>query len=150
MSENATRTILLLNGPNLNLLGTREPEIYGRDTLADVERLAAQTAAEQGLNLEAMQSNHEGVLIDAIHQARLTKAGIIINPGAFTHTSVAIADALSGVSLPVVEVHISNVHQREAFRHHSYVSAVASSIIIGAGVNGYRLAVQQLAHLLGR
>lgn len=141
---------MLLNGPNLNLLGTREPEIYGHDTLADVERLAMQAAAEQQLDLEALQSNHEGVLIDAIHEARLSKGGIIINPGAFTHTSVAIADALSGVSLPVVEVHISNVHQREAFRHHSYVSAVASSIIIGAGVNGYRLAVQQMAHLLSR
>lgn len=150
MTDSAKRTILLLNGPNLNLLGTREPEIYGHDTLADVERLAMQAAAEQQLDLEAFQSNHEGVLIDAIHEARLTKAGIIINPGAFTHTSVAIADALSGVSLPVIEVHISNVHQREAFRHHSYVSAVASSIIIGAGVNGYRLAVQQMAHLLSR
>ncbi|GAA2944440.1 type II 3-dehydroquinate dehydratase [Glutamicibacter bergerei] len=150
MTYSAKRTILLLNGPNLNLLGTREPEIYGHDTLADVERLAMQAAAEQQLDLEALQSNHEGVLIDAIHEARLSKGGIIINPGAFTHTSVAIADALSGVSLPVVEVHISNVHQREAFRHHSYVSAVASSIIIGAGVNGYRLAVQQMAHLLSR
>lgn len=150
MTDSAKRTILLLNGPNLNLLGTREPEIYGHGTLADVERLARQEAAEQQLALEALQSNHEGVLIDAIHEARLTKGGIIINPGAFTHTSVAIADALSGVSLPVVEVHISNVHQREAFRHHSYVSAVASSIIIGAGVNGYRLAVQQMAHLLSR
>ena len=150
MTDSAKRTILLLNGPNLNLLGTREPEIYGHDTLADVERLAMQAAAEQQLDLEAFQSNHEGVLIDAIHEARLTKGGIIINPGAFTHTSVAIADALNGVSLPVVEVHISNVHQREAFRHHSYVSAVASSIIIGAGVNGYRLAVQQMAHLLSR
>lgn len=150
MTYSAKRTILLLNGPNLNLLGTREPEIYGHDTLADVERLAMQAAAEQQLDLEALQSNHEGVLIDAIHEARLSKGGIIINPGAFTHTSVAIADALSGVSLPVVEVHISNVHQRQAFRHHSYVSAVASSIIIGAGVNGYRLAVQQMAHLLSR
>ncbi|PRA11273.1 type II 3-dehydroquinate dehydratase [Arthrobacter sp. MYb211] len=149
MSENASRTILLLNGPNLNLLGTREPEIYGHETLADVEALAQRTAAGYDLTVEAFQSNHEGVLIDAIHEARLTKAGIIINPGAYTHTSVAIADALSGVSLPVIEVHISNVHRREAFRHHSYVSPVAASIIIGAGTNGYRLAVQQLAHILG-
>lgn len=148
MSENATRSILLLNGPNLNLLGTREPEIYGSATLADVERLASQTATEHGLSVVALQSNHEGVLIDAIHEARLTHSAIIINPGAFTHTSVAIADALSAVNLPVVEVHISNVHQREAFRHHSYVSAVATTIIIGAGVNGYRLAVAQLAQLL--
>ncbi len=148
MTENASRTILLLNGPNLNLLGTREPEIYGRDTLADVEQLARETAEELGFELKALQSNHEGVLLDAIHEARGTAAGIVINPGAFTHTSIALADAISGVSLPAIEVHISNVHQREAFRHHSYISPVASSIIIGAGVNGYKLAVQQLAHLI--
>lgn len=148
MSDSAARTILLLNGPNLNLLGTREPQIYGHDTLADVQALAEQTAATLGLKLVAFQSNHEGALIDAIHEARLTKAGIIINPGAYTHTSVAIADALSGVDLPVIEVHISNVHKRESFRHHSYVSPVATSIIIGAGVNGYKLAVEQLAHIL--
>jgi len=148
MTQNATRTILLLNGPNLNLLGTREPQIYGHDTLADVEQLARDTAAANGYELRALQSNHEGVLIDAIHEARGSAAGIIMNPGAFTHTSVAIADAISGVELPLIEVHISNVHQREAFRHHSYVSPVASSIIVGAGVNGYKLAVEQLVHLL--
>ncbi|NAZ17554.1 type II 3-dehydroquinate dehydratase [Glutamicibacter soli] len=150
MTENASRTILLLNGPNLNLLGTREPEIYGRETLADVEALARSTAQSLGFELTAVQSNHEGVLLDAIHEARTTAAGIVINPGAFTHTSVALADAISGVELPAIEVHISNVHKREAFRHHSYISPVASSIIIGAGVNGYRLAVQQMAHLLGK
>lgn len=150
MTENASHTILLLNGPNLNLLGTREPEIYGHDTLADVEQLCRETAASLGFELRAVQSNHEGVLIDAIHEARTTAAGIVMNPGAFTHTSVALADAISGVQLPTIEVHISNVHQREAFRHHSFISPVASSIIVGAGVNGYKLAIQQLAHLLGR
>lgn len=150
MTENASRTILLLNGPNLNLLGTREPEIYGRETLADVEALARSTAQSLGFELTAVQSNHEGVLLDAIHEARTTAAGIVINPGAFTHTSIALADAISGVELPAIEVHISNVHKREAFRHHSYISPVASSIIIGAGVNGYRLAVEQMVHLLGK
>lgn len=150
MTENASRTILLLNGPNLNLLGTREPEIYGRETLADVEALARSTAQSLGFELTAVQSNHEGVLLDAIHEARTTAAGIVINPGAFTHTSIALADAISGVELPAIEVHISNVHKREAFRHHSYISPVASSIIIGAGINGYRLAVEQMAHLLGK
>ncbi|WP_421014100.1 type II 3-dehydroquinate dehydratase [Glutamicibacter creatinolyticus] len=150
MSATEKNTILLVNGPNLNLLGTREPAIYGHDTLADVEALARDTAAAHHLEVKAVQSNHEGVLIDAIHEARTQAAGIVINPGAFTHTSVAIADALAGVDLPVIEVHISNVHQREAFRHHSYVSPVASSIIMGGGINGYRLAVEQLAHLLGR
>lgn len=150
MSATEKNTILLVNGPNLNLLGTREPAIYGHDTLADVQALARDTAAAHHLEVKAVQSNHEGVLIDAIHEAQTQAAGIVINPGAFTHTSVAIADALAGVDLPVIEVHISNVHQREAFRHHSYVSPVASSIIIGGGINGYRLAVEQLAHLLGR
>ncbi|NQD40049.1 type II 3-dehydroquinate dehydratase [Glutamicibacter halophytocola] len=150
MTDTASRTILLLNGPNLNLLGTREPQIYGHDTLADVEQLARDTAAAHGFELRALQSNHEGVLIDAIHEARTSAAGIVMNPGAFTHTSVALADAISGVQLPTIEVHISNVHQREAFRHHSYISPVASSIIVGAGVNGYKLAVEQLAYLLGK
>lgn len=149
MTDLAARTILLLNGPNLNLLGTREPEIYGKETLADVEQLVRDTAAAHDYESYAVQSNHEGVLIDAIHEARTSSAGIIFNPGAFTHTSVALADAISGVELPTIEVHISNVHKREAFRHHSFISPVASSIIIGAGVNGYKLAVLQLAQLLG-
>ena len=149
MTENASNTILLLNGPNLNLLGTREPEIYGHDTLADVEQLARDTAAAYGLEVRAVQSNHEGVLIDAIHEARTTAAGIIMNPGAFTHTSVALADAISGVQLPAIEVHISNVHKREAFRHHSYVSLRADGVIAGFGVQGYALAIRRLAKLIG-
>lgn len=147
MTEATPRTLLVLNGPNLNLLGTREPDIYGHDTLADVEALCREAAAAAGYGIEFLQSNHEGVLIDAIHEARGAIAGIVLNPGALTHTSIAIADALSGVQLPVIEVHISNVHRREEFRHHSFVSAVATSIIVGAGVNGYKLAIEQLAHL---
>ncbi|MEH3132547.1 MAG: type II 3-dehydroquinate dehydratase [Mycolicibacterium neoaurum] len=141
------RQLLLVNGPNLNLLGTRQPEIYGRTTLAQIEQQVSQAAAEHGLQVHAIQSNHEGVLIDAIHAARADCAGIIINPGAYSHTSVAIADALAGVDLPVVEVHLSNIHRREAFRHHSYVSAVAEVVIAGAGPRGYIFAV---AHLAGR
>lgn len=147
MTEATPRTLLVLNGPNLNLLGTREPAIYGHATLADVEGLCREAAAAAGYSVEFLQSNHEGVLIDAIHAARGTVAGIVMNPGALTHTSIAIADALSGVGLPVIEVHISNVHKREEFRHHSFVSAVATSIVIGAGINGYKLAIEQLAHL---
>ncbi|WP_017791840.1 type II 3-dehydroquinate dehydratase [Leucobacter salsicius] len=143
-----TRRILLVNGPNLNLLGTREPEIYGAGTLADVESLVARTAKEFSFETRSVQSNHEGVLIDAIHAAREDCAAIIINPGAFTHTSVAIRDALTGVALPVAEVHISNVHAREPFRHHSYVSDIAECVIVGCGVQGYEFAVRRLAALL--
>ena len=143
-----TRRLLLVNGPNLNLLGTREPEVYGTETLADVERLAAAAAAEHGFEIRAVQSNHEGVLIDAIHEARLDCAGIVINPGGLTHTSVALRDALSAVDLPVAEVHVSNVHRREEFRHHSYVSGIATLVIAGAGINGYRYAIQQLISVL--
>lgn len=143
-----TRRILLVNGPNLNLLGTREPEIYGADTLADVEALVSRTAKEFSLETRSVQSNHEGVLIDAIHAARKDCAAIIINPGAFTHTSVALRDALTGVALPVAEVHISNVHAREPFRHHSYVSDIAECVIVGCGVQGYEFAVRRLAALL--
>lgn len=139
------RRLLLLNGPNLNLLGTRQPEIYGSTTLAQIEQQVAESAAAQGFDVRAVQSNHEGVLIDAIHAARADCAGVIINPGAYSHTSVAIADALTGVQLPVVEVHLSNIHRREAFRHHSYVSAVADVVIAGAGPLGYQFAVQHLA-----
>lgn len=137
--------LLLLNGPNLNLLGTRQPEIYGSTTLAQIEQQVAAVAAEYGLDVRAEQSNHEGALVDAIHAARQDCAGIIINPGAYSHTSVAIADALTGVELPVVEVHLSNIHRREAFRHHSYVSAVAEVVIAGAGPQGYQFAVRHLA-----
>lgn len=150
MSENTSKKILVLNGPNLNLLGTREPGIYGHETLADVQELCAATATDAGYELEFLQSNHEGVLLDAIHNARGAVAGIVFNPGAFTHTSIALADAISGTAARVIEVHISNVHQRESFRHHSYISPVAASIIVGAGVNGYVLAVQQLIHLDNR
>lgn len=145
-----TRRLLLVNGPNLNLLGTREPTVYGSDTLADVERLATETAAAAGWEVRSVQSNHEGVLIDAIHAARSDCAGIVINPGGLTHTSVALRDALSGVDLPVAEVHISNVHRREEFRHHSYVSGIADVVIAGAGINGYAYAVQQLIAVLDR
>jgi 3-dehydroquinate dehydratase-2 len=138
-------SLLLVNGPNLNLLGSREPALYGTATLADVEKLAAETAADFGLELRTVQSNHEGVLIDAIHESRNDCGGVVINPGAFTHTSIAIADALAAVDLPVVEVHVTNIHRRESFRQHSYVSTVAEMVVAGAGVLGYQLAVQYLA-----
>lgn len=141
------RRVLVLNGPNLNLLGTREPGIYGTATLADVEALCRDRAAAHGLEADFLQSNHEGVLVDAIQAARDTAAGIVINAGAYTHTSVAIADAISAVGLPVIEVHLSNVHAREEFRHHSFISPVAAAIIIGAGINGYGYAIDQLAGL---
>lgn len=140
--------LLLVNGPNLNLLGTREPDVYGHDTLADVVQLVAGTASARGFELRAVQSNHEGVLIDAIHAARTDCAGIVINPGGLTHTSVVLRDALSAVALPVAEVHISNVYEREEFRHHSYVADVASVHVIGAGVPGYARATDLLIDLL--
>ena len=143
-----TRRILLVNGPNLNLLGTREPEIYGEETLGDVEALVSRTAADFGLEVRAVQSNHEGALIDAIHEARGDCAAIVINPGALTHTSVALRDALTGVALPVAEVHLSNVHAREEFRHRSYVSGIAQCVIVGCGVQGYEFAVRRLAALI--
>ena len=141
--------LLLLNGPNLNLLGTREPEVYGSMTLADVEALARTTAESVGLELRAVQSNSEGALVDAVQAAREDCAGLVVNAGAYTHTSVALRDALAGVALPFVEVHISNVHAREEFRHHSYLAPLASAVIVGAGVQGYAFAVQRLATLLG-
>lgn len=145
-----TRRILLVNGPNLNLLGTREPELYGEETLADVEALAARVAADFGIEVRAVQSNHEGVLIDAIHEAREDCLGIVINPGAFTHTSVALRDAITGVDLPTVEVHLTNVHARESFRHHSYISPIAAGVIVGCGVQGYEFAVRRVAALIAR
>lgn len=143
-----SRLILVLNGPNLNMLGTREPATYGHETLADVEALCQRSAAEQGLEVEFRQTNHEGQLIDWIHQARGRCAGILINPGAWTHTSVAIRDALVAAELPVIEVHLSNVHKREAFRHHSFVSGVAVGVLCGFGTNGYRMGLTHFAHLL--
>ncbi|MGP6204103.1 type II 3-dehydroquinate dehydratase [Microbacterium sp.] len=142
------RRLLLVNGPNLNLLGTREPEVYGRETLADVERMTTAAAAQRGFAVTAVQSNHEGVLLDAIHQARTTCAGIVINPGGLTHTSVVLRDALAAVALPVAEVHISNVYEREEFRHHSYVADVAAVHVIGEGVAGYARATGLLIDII--
>ena len=138
----AMTQILLLNGPNLNLLGIREPEVYGHDTLADVEALVTRIGAARGVALTCFQTNHEGALIDRIHAARHDgTAHIVINPGGLTHTSVALRDALSGVAIPFFEVHVSNVHRREAFRHHSYLSGIAEGVIVGFGVAGYAMAV---------
>jgi 3-dehydroquinate dehydratase-2 len=141
--------VIVLNGPNLNLLGQREPAVYGSATLADVEALCRATGERLGVAVECLQSNHEGVLIDALHAAgRAVKAGealgVVFNPGAYTHTSVALHDAIKGAEVPVIEVHISNVHAREAFRHHSYVSPAAAGIVIGFGVDGYVLALEGL------
>ncbi|WP_136024906.1 type II 3-dehydroquinate dehydratase [Microbacterium sp. K27] len=143
-----SRRILLVNGPNLNLLGSREPEVYGTATLADVERITIAAAAEHGFEVRAVQSNHEGVLIDAIHAAREDCAAIVINPGGLTHTSVVLRDALTGVSLPFAEVHISDVYAREEFRHRSYLDDVAAVRVVGRGVDGYADAVRQLAALI--
>ena len=142
------KPIYILNGPNLNLLGKRQPEIYGHDTLEDVARTCAALAQDLGHVTELFQSNHEGEIIDTIHRARDLAAGIIINPAAYTHTSVAILDALNAFDGPVLEVHISNVHKRESFRHHSYVSLRADGVIAGFGVQGYELALRRMAVLL--
>jgi len=143
------RLVSFLNGPNLNLLGLREPAIYGHDTLADVVARAEALAADLGLALEAFQTNHEGAMLDRIHQARDNAAGIIINPGAWTHTSIALLDALMAFEGPVLEVHISNIHRREGFRHHSHVSLRADGVIAGFGTEGYLLALRRMATLLG-
>ena len=144
------KTIYVLNGPNLNLLGTREPHIYGRATLADVEKLCRGAAERYGLALVFHQSNHEGQIIDWINQARSDKAaGLIINPAGHTTTSVAILDALLAMETPVVEVHISNIHAREEFRQHSYISRAARAVICGFGIDGYALAIAGLANLIG-
>jgi 3-dehydroquinate dehydratase II len=148
-------TIFVLNGPNLNLLGTRKPEVYGSTTLADVEAMCREEAGKLGLDVAFHQSNHEGQLIDWIHAAGLevkagTAIGAVFNPGAYTHTSVALHDAIEGASLPVVECHISNVHGREEFRHHSYISPVARGIVVGFGVYGYLLAIRGLLSLHDR
>ncbi|BAN48356.1 type II 3-dehydroquinate dehydratase [Metapseudomonas resinovorans] len=145
-----TRTVLVLNGPNLNMLGTREPANYGHETLADIAAQCSQTAAGLGFEVDFRQTNHEGELIDWIHQARGRCAGIVINPAAWTHTSVAIRDALVAADLPVIEVHISNVHKREEFRHHSFVSAIAVGVICGLGSQGYSLALQHFGQLFSK
>jgi len=147
--ELSMATILVLNGPNLNLLGQREPAQYGYTTLADVEKLCADTAKRLGFEVKCLQSNHEGVLLDALHEAgRGVKdgsvLGVVMNPGAYTHTSIALHDAIKGAEVPLIEVHISNVHAREEFRHHSYVSPAAAGIVVGFGVDGYVLAIEGL------
>jgi 3-dehydroquinate dehydratase-2 len=141
--------VIVINGPNLNLLGQREPAVYGAATLADVEALCRDTGERLGVEVECLQSNHEGVLIDALHAAgRGVKTGevlgVVFNPGAYTHTSVALHDAIKGAEVPVVEIHISNVHARESFRHHSYVSPAAAGIVVGFGIGGYVLAIEGL------
>jgi 3-dehydroquinate dehydratase II len=143
------RTIFVLNGPNLNLLGQRQPEIYGKSTLADVEALCRARAEHHGLAITFRQSNHEGDLVDWLQEARQQAAGVILNPGAFTHTSIAILDAIIAAAIPVVEVHISNIHAREEFRRRSHVSKVAKAVVCGFGVEGYGLAIDGLAALLG-
>ena len=141
--------VYVLNGPNLNLLGSREPEIYGSATLADIEAATAARAKSHGLKIVFHQSNHEGALMDWIHEARGKGSGVIINPGAYSHTSIALYDALKALDKPVIEVHLSNPHRREAFRHHSYVSEAAKAVICGLGAIGYLLAVEAMAGLVG-
>ncbi len=147
------KTVLVLNGPNLNLLGTREPGIYGAQTLADVEEACRAEGAKLGLDVDCRQSNHEGQLVDWIHEAGRECAsgamlGVVLNAGAYTHTSIALHDAIKGAHVPVVELHITNVHAREPFRHHSYISPVARGIVVGFGVRGYALAIDGLRRLL--
>jgi 3-dehydroquinate dehydratase-2 len=144
-----SRLIYVLNGPNLNLLGKRQPHIYGHETLADVEAKCREVARDHALDLRFHQSNREYEIIDWVHEAREIAGGIVINPAAFTHTSVAILDALNTFEPPVIEVHISNVHKRETFRHHSYISLRADGVIAGLGTQGYTLAIQRVAHLIG-
>ena len=144
--------ILLVNGPNLNLLGEREPEIYGRTTLREIEDMVRQACAGWNVEVTAFQSNHEGQLIDWIHEAGREIAagrmiGVVMNPGAYTHTSIALHDAIKGASVPLIELHISNVHAREEFRHHSYISPAARGIIVGLGVKGYPLAIEALVRV---
>jgi 3-dehydroquinate dehydratase II len=144
------QTIYVLNGPNLNMLGTREPDTYGHATLADVAKLCADAAAQFGLKADCRQSNHEGQLIDFIHEAHASKAsGIIINAAAYSHTSIALHDALKAVNIPTVEVHISNIHARESFRHHSFTAMAAFATLSGFGIDGYRLAINGLAAKIG-
>lgn len=144
-----SKLIYILNGPNLNLLGKREPKIYGNTTLEDVEKACEAKAAELGCQAQCFQSNFEGQLVDWIHEARENAAAIVINPGAYSHTSIALLDGLTAFEGPVIEVHISNIHQRETFRHHSYVSLRANGVIVGLGAQGYDLAIQAAAELIG-
>ncbi|MGR3462741.1 MAG: type II 3-dehydroquinate dehydratase [Roseovarius sp.] len=143
-------SILILNGPNLNLLGTRQPEVYGHETLGDIEAMCRAHAEAHGLTLDFMQSNHEGALVDAIHAARGQHDGIVLNAGAYTHTSIALMDAISSAEVPTIELHLSNVHAREAFRHRSYIARVALGVICGFGAQGYVLAIDALRGHLER
>ena len=145
-----SKPVYILNGPNLNLLGQRQPEIYGSETLADVVQSCTYLAGSLGLTVKPLQSNHEGQLVDWIQEARLNGSAIILNPGAYSHTSVAILDALNTFDGPVIEVHISNIHKREAFRHHSFVSSRADGVIAGCGTQGYLLALRRVANLLAK
>src|SRR6201991_444332 len=150
MAERPAETIYVLNGPNLNLLGTREPATYGHATLADVEKLCAETSALFGLKADCRQSNREGELVDFIHEAHAKKAaGIVINAGGYSHTSIALHDAIKAVQIPTVEVHISNIHARESFRHHSFTAMAAFASLCGFGIDGYRLAISGLAAKIG-
>ena len=150
MAKASAETIYVLNGPNLNLLGIREPEKYGRFTLADVEKLCVDTAAQYGLKADCRQSNREGELVDFIHEAHARKAaGIILNAAAYSHTSIALHDAIKGVNIPTVEVHITNIHARESFRHHSFTAMAAFASLTGFGIEGYRLAISGLAAKIG-
>lgn len=142
-------TVLVLNGPNLNLLGQRQPDVYGHTTLAEIDAMCRDTGGALGLAVECLQSNHEGALIDAIHASRGTRDGIVLNAGAYTHTSVALRDAIASAEVPVVEVHLSNIHAREPFRHHSHIAPVAIGQICGFGPAGYALALRALAMHLG-
>ena len=142
-------SVLVLNGPNLNLLGTREPEIYGSETLVDIEAACHERAKDLGLMVEFRQSNSEGELVDWVQEAGRSFDGLVVNAGAYTHTSLALLDALLAVDLPIVEVHLSNIHQRDEFRHHSYISKAADGIICGLGGQGYELALDALASKLG-
>jgi len=150
MAKAPADTIFVLNGPNLNLLGIREPEKYGHAKLADVEKLCVQTAAQYGLKADCRQSNREGELVDFIHEAHARKAaGIVINAGGYSHTSIALHDAIKGVNIPTVEVHITNIHARESFRHHSFTAMAAFASLTGFGIEGYRLAISGLAAKIG-
>jgi 3-dehydroquinate dehydratase II len=150
MAKASAETIYVLNGPNLNLLGIREPEKYGKFTLADVEKLCVETAAQYGLKADCRQSNREGELVDIIHEAHAKKAvGIILNADAYSHTSIALHDAIKGVNIPTVEVHITNIHARESFRHHSFTAMAAFASLTGFGIEGYRLAISGLAAKIG-
>ncbi|MGI8526146.1 MAG: type II 3-dehydroquinate dehydratase [Pseudolabrys sp.] len=149
MATTPAKTVYVLNGPNLNMLGTREPEKYGHSSLADVEKLCRSAAKQVGLDIVFRQSNHEGELVTWIQDTHKKAAGIVINPAGYTNTSIAILDALLAVALPVIEVHITNIHKRESFRHHSFISKAATGVIAGLGVEGYALAITRMAGLVG-